>query len=181
MDGCPVDRAKCQMLTCIVTMLPQVGSISPSAMSYQRMIMGIFGPYYVLTTGLLLFGRLIQVGSLISLSFKPAAQARRLRATATAARSTDNSCLDESSKRPHKHKDRTKHDFWYAPHTRTWNQNVRSLCLCGLVGPYGDPNSSFLWRPTSLRPWAGRSGSSKSSLAASAVPVARRKRHLLVM
>ena len=38
-------------------------------------------------------------------------------------------------KGPHKHKDPTNHDFWYPPSSGPWNQNVRSLCLCGLFGP----------------------------------------------
>ena len=40
------------------------------------------------------------------------------------------------AKRPQKHKDLTKHDSWYPPHIVPWNQNLRSLCLCGLLGPY---------------------------------------------
>ena len=36
------------------------------------------------------------------------------------------------------HKDPTNHDFWYAPDLEPWNQNVRSLCLCGLLGPFKD-------------------------------------------
>ena len=36
----------------------------------------------------------------------------------------------------YKHKDPTNHGFWYPPYTGPWNQNVRSLCLCGLFGPY---------------------------------------------
>ena len=32
-------------------------------------------------------------------------------------------------KRPHKHKDRTDHAFWYPPCIGPWNQHVRSLCL----------------------------------------------------
>ena len=29
----------------------------------------------------------------------------------------------------------TNHDFWYCPDTGLWNQNVRSLCLFGVLGP----------------------------------------------
>ena len=36
------------------------------------------------------------------------------------------------------HKDPTKHDFWHLPYIGPWNQNVRSLCLCGVLGPYGN-------------------------------------------
>ena len=34
-----------------------------------------------------------------------------------------------------KHEDPARHDFWYPPSTGPWNQNVTSLCLCGLSGP----------------------------------------------
>ena len=42
----------------------------------------------------------------------------------------------ECPKRPHKHKDPTNHGFWYPPYIGPWNQNVRSSCLGGLLGPY---------------------------------------------
>ena len=41
-----------------------------------------------------------------------------------------------AAKRPHKHKDPTNHDVWYLPYIGPRNQNVRSLCLCSLLGPY---------------------------------------------
>ena len=41
----------------------------------------------------------------------------------------------QGPKRPYKHKDPTNHDFWYPPCIGPWNQNIRSLCLCGLLGP----------------------------------------------
>ena len=31
--------------------------------------------------------------------------------------------------------DPPNHDFWYPPLYRPWNQNVRSLCLCGRLAP----------------------------------------------
>ena len=30
---------------------------------------------------------------------------------------------------------RTKHAFWHLTHTGNWNQDVRSLCLRGPLGP----------------------------------------------
>ena len=33
------------------------------------------------------------------------------------------------------HKDATKHESWYPPFTGLQNRNVRSSCLCGLLGP----------------------------------------------
>ena len=44
--------------------------------------------------------------------------------------------LVEGSRKPRKRKDPTKPRFWYPPYIGPWNQNVRSLCLCGLLGPY---------------------------------------------
>ena len=35
-----------------------------------------------------------------------------------------------------KHKDPTARDFWYPPYVGPWHKNVRSLCLCGLLGPW---------------------------------------------
>ena len=49
------------------------------------------------------------------------------------------------SKSPHKHQDPTNHDFWNPPHIGPWKQNVRSLCLCGLLGP--DTRSPILLGP----------------------------------
>ena len=48
----------------------------------------------------------------------------------------------EWPKRSHKHKDSTNHDNWYPPSIGPWNQNVRSLCLCGLLGPQSGGTSS---------------------------------------
>ena len=36
-------------------------------------------------------------------------------------------------RRSHKHKGPTNHDFWFPPDTGPFEQNVRSLCLCGLL------------------------------------------------
>ena len=47
-------------------------------------------------------------------------------------------------KRPHKHQDPSEHDFWYPPYIGAWNQNVRSSCSCGLLGPY--LSVSYSWR-----------------------------------
>ena len=33
----------------------------------------------------------------------------------------------------------TRHDLWYPPSIGPWNQNVRSLRLCGLLGSYKHP------------------------------------------
>ena len=38
-----------------------------------------------------------------------------------------------------KHKDPTNYDSWYPPYIGPWKQKVRSLCLCGLLGPYIEP------------------------------------------
>ena len=38
-------------------------------------------------------------------------------------------------KRPHKHKDPTRHDFSFPPCIGPWNQTVRSLCLYSTI-PY---------------------------------------------
>ena len=46
------------------------------------------------------------------------------------------SLIGQGSKRPHKHKDPPKHDVGYIPHIGPWNQDVRSLCCCALLGPY---------------------------------------------
>ena len=46
----------------------------------------------------------------------------------------------QSSKRPHKHKDPTKHDFWYPPSIGRWSQNLRCLCLCRVLGPKYNQN-----------------------------------------
>ena len=35
-----------------------------------------------------------------------------------------------------KHKDPTRHDFWKSPYDGRQNQNIGSLCLRGLLGPY---------------------------------------------
>ena len=35
-----------------------------------------------------------------------------------------------------RYRDPTKHDFWYPPYIEPWNQNTRSLRLCGLLRPY---------------------------------------------
>ena len=37
-------------------------------------------------------------------------------------------------KNPDKQKDPTRHDFSYTPDTGPQNQDVRSFCLCGLLG-----------------------------------------------
>ena len=42
--------------------------------------------------------------------------------------------------KPHKHKDPTKHDFWSALCIGPLNQDVRSLCLCGHLGPQLSPS-----------------------------------------
>ena len=36
----------------------------------------------------------------------------------------------------YKHKDPAKHDFGIPPFSGTWKQDVRSLSLCGFLGPY---------------------------------------------
>ena len=38
------------------------------------------------------------------------------------------------AKTPHKHENPAKHDFWYPPYIVPLTQNVRSFCLCGLLG-----------------------------------------------
>ena len=38
--------------------------------------------------------------------------------------------------RPHKHNDPIKHEFWYPPCVGPWNQNVRSFCLCRMLGSW---------------------------------------------
>ena len=38
-------------------------------------------------------------------------------------------------KRPHKHVVILHHDFWFPPSIGPWNQAVRSLCFCGVLGP----------------------------------------------
>ena len=43
------------------------------------------------------------------------------------------------AEKTNKDKDPTKHGFWYPAYTGPWNQNVRSLCLGGLLsiaGPF---------------------------------------------
>ena len=52
-------------------------------------------------------------------------------------------CRD-AIKRPHKHEAPTNHDFWYPPYIGPWNQNVRSLCLCGLLDPEYELRSFLL-------------------------------------
>ena len=47
----------------------------------------------------------------------------------------DRTRAQKDIERPHKHKDPTKQYVWYPPDSGPWNQNVRSSCLCGLVGP----------------------------------------------
>ena len=42
----------------------------------------------------------------------------------------------EGPKKSQKHKDPTNHDFWYPPCIGPWDQTVRSLCLCGPLGPW---------------------------------------------
>ena len=49
------------------------------------------------------------------------------------------------------HKDSTKQEFWCPLYIGPWNQNVRSLCLCTLLGPSptppGIPSSQYLRSP----------------------------------
>ena len=35
-----------------------------------------------------------------------------------------------------KHKHPTTHEFWYSPYIGPRNQNLRSFCVCGLLGPF---------------------------------------------
>ena len=44
------------------------------------------------------------------------------------------SLMGPGPKRPDKHEDPTQQYFWYPPCIGPWNQSVRSLCLCGLLG-----------------------------------------------
>ena len=46
--------------------------------------------------------------------------------------------LAETGVRPQKqpeHENLARHAFWYPPYVWPWNQNLRSLCLCGLWVP----------------------------------------------
>ena len=71
--------------------------------------------------------------------------------------------LSWGPRRPHKHKDPTTHSFWYLPYSGPWNQDVRSLCLHGLLGSYhleGAPRCPASprgrrWAPTARGPASG--------------------------